>query len=177
MRPRIQAENKFQLDEVVGLSHNGHEYTRLTGFPDLSLWFGRAESLRCNLVVLEVKGPAQVSSAEPQLLCYTSMVRCARQRAARPDCSAAGLASDERDFWFYYLSDTGLWARRTRTHAIREILSILTNMIVRGANLTPATSRKSEGSHFLSEADDDDRGFDFAAGGVDDDRGFDFAAG
>ena len=61
----------FQLETYVKINVSSKsEDAAVHGYPDYSLWYGRADAFEINLVIVEAKAESHASGAEAQQLAY-----------------------------------------------------------------------------------------------------------
>ena len=61
----------FQLETYVKINVSSKsEDAAVHGYPDYSLWYGRADAFETNLVIVEAKAESHASGAEAQQLAY-----------------------------------------------------------------------------------------------------------
>ena len=70
-RPPHARDMSFQLETYVKINVSSKsEDAAVHGYPDYSLWYGRADAFEINLVIVEAKAESHASGAEAQQLAY-----------------------------------------------------------------------------------------------------------
>ncbi|KAL2845263.1 hypothetical protein BJY01DRAFT_247739 [Aspergillus pseudoustus] len=119
----------------------------LNGVMDYTLWWGIADDLETNLVVVEAKAKDAASLSRAQALVSMAMIHAARKRAGKRDCRVFGIGTDSYDFWFLAIDNNSVWTShyiRWYTSADkREIISRIGKIIREAAALVPTSNRSS----------------------------------
>ncbi|KAL3456133.1 hypothetical protein BJX64DRAFT_271220 [Aspergillus heterothallicus] len=119
----------------------------LNGFMDYSLWWGNAEDVETNMVVVEAEAKGAASLSREQALVSMCMIYAARKKAGKEDCRVFGIGTDSYEFHFIAIDNNGVWSwRHVRWYTTAnklEIISRIGKIIREAAKLVPTSNRSS----------------------------------
>ncbi|KAJ5542213.1 hypothetical protein N7461_008216 [Penicillium sp. DV-2018c] len=108
---------------------------------DYSVWYGEAELLCLNVLVVEAKGGPKSGDPRAQLLGYMGCIHRERKHSGRRNCGVYGMAYNEAVWHFLKISHDSKWSEfAVGGNALERSFGLLVWMLRMAAVISPAHS-------------------------------------